>query len=73
MSQILEATQETALKVTHNIGNSTGTLPSISCGKYCYQFTPDDLQREQQVFHAGDGVSIYTQVCMYVLQVSVHH
>jgi len=40
------------------------TLPTSSVGKYCYQLTPADLQKEQQAFQAGKGVSIY--IC-YIL------
>ena len=34
---------------------STG-LQTISIGAYSYTITPDDLQREQQAFEAGEGV-----------------
>lgn len=35
---------------------STG-LRTVSIGAYNYSITPDDLQKEQQAFEPGEGVS----------------
>ena len=36
--------------------HSTG-LRTVSIGAYSYSITPDDLQKEQQAFEPGEGVS----------------
>ena len=38
-----------------SIDSSTG-LRTVSVGAYSYTISPDDLQREQQAFEAGEGV-----------------
>ena len=32
-------------------------LRTVICGKYTYTITASDLQREQEAFEAGEGVS----------------
>ena len=41
-----------------------GALPTKSIGKYNYQLTSADLQKEQQAFETGEGVriNIYTYI-----------
>ena len=38
--------------------SSSGALPTRCIGKYSYQLTASDLQKEQQAFEAGEGVRI---------------
>ena len=47
---------------TESTDTSIGTLPTSSIGKYCYKLIPSDLKREQQVFEASEGVSIYIYI-----------
>ena len=41
---------------------SSGHLLTNSIGKHSYQTTKVDLQREQQEFQAGEGVSVYIYI-----------
>ena len=38
-----------------------------SIGKYTYQITPADLQKEQQAFQAGEGVNICVYIYIYII------
>ena len=56
---MLVYTQPPAVKVilrgAGNVDSNTG-LQIVSIGAYSYTISPDDLQREQQAFEAGEGV-----------------
>ena len=46
-----------------NSGGLDG-LRTVTCGKYTYTITANDLQREQEAFEAGEGVSQPTKLVL---------
>ena len=50
-----------------NQGSSGQHLLTTSIGKYTYQITTVDLQREQQAFRTGEGVSSCIRICIVAI------